>query len=212
MKYRVLSILIKLLIILISRTVRIKVYNRDAIDNLKKEGKRIIFSFYHQELFLLINYINHYKYNRVTILVSPSRDGDIAESVLRRFGFDVIRGSSRRGGLQGLIGIVKSLKNGNDVAFPVDGPLGPPRVVKPGIFIMAKRANAVIVPVASWAVPNVKLTSWDRTLIPVPFGRGCIVFGEPFIPNAPENEDTLINEFQTIQNHVSESARKICGQ
>ncbi len=213
MKYRVISFLLKILIVIISRTVRLKVYNRELIDRIKGDGKQIIFVFYHQELFLLIHYINHYRYNKVTVLASPSRDGDIAEAVLRRFNFDVVRGSSRRGGLRGMIESIMALKNGSDVAFAIDGPLGPPRQTKPGIFLISQRTGALIVPVSTWAVPNFKLSTWDRTMIPLPFSRGSIVFGEPLEWKNFEEEDieALNQRFQKVLDDVSARARELCG-
>lgn len=213
MKFRIISFLLKLFIIFISRTVRLKVYNREIIDRIKQKKKQIIFAFYHQELFLFIHYIFQYKYNRVVILTSPSRDGDIAESLLRRFNFGVVRGSSRRGGLRGMIEIIQAIKNGSDVAFAIDGPTGPPRISKPGILLISQRTDAVIVPIASWAVPNFKLSTWDRTLIPFPFSKACIVFGEPILPENFKNED-IRETNQILQekvNTVSAKAKELCG-
>ncbi len=194
-------------------TVRLKVYNRELIDKIKRDGKQIIFAFYHQELFLFIHYINHYRYNRVAILTSPSRDGDIAEALLRRFNFDIVRGSSRRGGLRGMIESIRALKNGADVAFAIDGPTGPPRQTKPGIFLMSQRTGALIVPISSWAVPNFKLSTWDRTLIPLPFSKGAIVFGEPIEPKnfVKDDIETVSQRFQKVLDDVSARARELCG-
>ncbi len=213
MKFRIISFLLKLFIIFISRTVRLKVYNREIIDRIKKENKQIIFAFYHQELFLFIHYIYYYKYNKVVILTSPSRDGDIAEALLRRFNFGVVRGSSRRGGLRGMIEIMQEIKNGSDVAFAIDGPIGPPRIAKPGILLISQRTDAVIVPISSWAIPNFKLSTWDKTLIPFPFSKACIVFGEPILPDKFKEDDIrLTNQIlQEKMDTLSAKAKELCG-
>lgn len=212
MKYRIISFLLKLIILFVSKTVRLKIYNREILDKIKKEDKQIIFAFYHQELFLFIHYIYYYKYNGVAILTSPSRDGDIAESVLKRFNFDVVRGSSRRDGLRGMIELIQILKNGSDVAFAIDGPTGPPRIAKPGILLISQRADAMIVPISSWAIPNFKLSTWDRTLIPMPFSKACIVFGEPLEPeNFKEDDIRIANQrFQEKLDNVSARAKELC--
>lgn len=211
MKYRIISFLLKIIILFISKTVRLKIYNREILDKIKKENKQIIFAFYHQELFLFIHYIYYYN-NKVTVLASPSRDGDIAESVLRRFNFDVVRGSSRKDGLRGMISMIKTLKNGSDAAFAVDGPIGPPRTVKPGILLISKRTNAVILPISNWASPNFKLSTWDRTLIPIPFSKACIVFGEPLEPEDFKNDDIIAahQKFQIILDTLSAKAKELC--
>lgn len=212
MKYKIISFLLKLIILFISKSSRIKIYNMEVIEKIKKENKQIIFAFYHQELFLFIHYIKYYRYNRVAILASPSRDGDIAESVLKRFNFDIIRGSSRKWGLRGMIEMIKAIKAGSDVAFAIDGPIGPAHKTKPGILLISRRTNAVIIPISSWAVPNFKLSTWDRTLIPFPFSKACIVFGDPITPLDFKNDDihTANQILQEILDSVSARAKKLC--
>jgi len=209
---RFFGFLIAVIIVIISRTVRLRVYNREVLDKLKKEGRRVVFSLWHQEVFLFINYYKlYYNFNRVAVLVSPSRDGDIAKTVLDKFGFDSVRGSSRRGGLAGMIELIKLIKNGKDAAFVVDGPTGPKGVVKPGILLVARRTDAVVLPVGSWASPNIKLFSWDRLLIPIPFSRGCIVFGKPIEPGQLNSDNSLLHDvLQKSQEEVSSKAKQLC--
>lgn len=205
---RLLSLLIKIFVLLIARTVRLKVYNREQIDELKRAGKSLIFVFWHQEIFLLVDYYRHYNHNPVTILASPSRDGDIAEAVLRRFQFGVVRGSSRRNGFGGLIGVIKAIKGGNDVALTIDGPTGPPGVAKPGALYIAQRTNSLLIPVGCWAKPNFKLSlSWDKMMIPMPFSRGVIVFGTP-LQISKGSEQSIQKSYEELQKNIEETSAK----
>ena len=63
-------------------------------------------------------------------------------------------------------------REGKSLVASCDGPLGPYRVAKPGVLILARESG---VPVLPWAVavrPPVRLTRrWDRQLVPLPFCR-----------------------------------------
>ena len=67
------------------------------------------------------------------VLVSHSRDGDFGAAVATRLGYDVLRGSSSRGGVSALRGIARDLRaRGGWIALVADGPRGPRGVCKPG--------------------------------------------------------------------------------
>jgi len=118
--------------------------------------------------------------------VSRSRDGSLVAATLRGLGFaDPPRGSSSRGGASALKGLLRALEDGTTVAVLVDGPRGPAGVAKPGIAALSRLAGIAIQPVAFAARPALRLGSWDRSLVPLPFARVVCAFGEP-IPPQPE--------------------------
>jgi len=83
------------------------------------------------------------------VLVSWSRDGSLQARALGMQGLSVVRGSSSRGGARGLVRVVRRMREGRDAAFAVDGPKGPPGVVKGGIVAAARAAGAWLVPLGS---------------------------------------------------------------
>ena len=115
------------------------------------------------------------------VMVSLSADGQIQNRALAMLGFTVVRGSSSRGGARGLASIVRKLDGGvHDAAFAVDGPRGPYGVPKPGVFLAARRAGAVLVPMGSAIVgAKVFARAWDRFALAWPFSRVSVVLGEP---------------------------------
>jgi len=116
----------------------------------------------------------------IRVAVSRSRDGARIAAVLAALGFgDSPRGSSSRGGAAALRGLVRCVDQGATVAVLTDGPRGPARQSKPGIVGLARAAGCPIVPVTIRARPVLRFGSWDRTLLPLPFARVRVRYGEP---------------------------------
>jgi lysophospholipid acyltransferase (LPLAT)-like uncharacterized protein len=170
-----------------SKTVRIRVVNKQIRDRLVTDGKNLIYAFWHGRQFLLF----HYQRNSgIVIPASESRDGDIQAGILKRFGFNVVRGSSKRKGDRALLGMVEGLRKGKDIALAVDGPRGPIYEVKQGITYLAGKLNKPIVPVSTsakkyWILEKI----WDKYLLPMPFTQGVIVYGEPIVVRGTQEEE-----------------------
>jgi hypothetical protein len=123
---------------------------------------------------------------RTAVVASLSRDGRLQAGVMRRFGFDVLDGSSSRGGLRALAASIERLRAGEDLAVAVDGPRGPCGVVKPGVVYLASRAGVPIVPLsAACASAWYFRRSWDGFLLPKPFSRVVVAAGS--LLTLPEN-------------------------
>jgi lysophospholipid acyltransferase (LPLAT)-like uncharacterized protein len=143
---------------------------------------------------------------RIAVLVSHSRDGSLQASALALQGLVVVRGSSSRGGAQGLVGIVRKLRAGMDAAFAVDGPKGPIGVVKGGVVTAARASDAWLVPVGGAVRSGFVLErAWDRYAIAWPFSRVEIVMGAPIDPESPDAR-ALLEEAITRANIVAERA------
>jgi lysophospholipid acyltransferase (LPLAT)-like uncharacterized protein len=100
--------------------------------------------------------------------------------LLNNFGFDVVRGSSKRKGNKALLGMIAGMRRGKTVAISVDGPRGPLHEVKPGTVYLAGLMKAPIIPVAVSARKNQRFkNSWDRLLIPAPFTEAVVLYGDP---------------------------------
>ena len=170
-----------------SRTVRIQFVNKAVPDRLASEGKNIIYAFWHGRQFLLF----HSHRNTVIVIpASESRDGEIQARILKGFGFDVVRGSSKRKGDRALLGLVDRLRKGKSLALAVDGPRGPIYEAKQGVMYLAGKLNKPIVPVMTsaehfWLLEKV----WDKYLLPKPFTRGVIMYGEAIIVNGISEEE-----------------------
>ena len=116
----------------------------------------------------------------IAALVSEARDGQYLAALARLLGYRLIPGSSTRGGVRALLGAIRALEDGVPIGLTPDGPRGPRRVVKPGVVAAAGRGGALIVPVHAEARPAWRVKSWDRFLVPPPFARVRLAYGEPF--------------------------------
>ncbi len=142
----------------------------------------VIFCFWHGRQAGLFA---HPRPRRVTVLSSLSRDGSLQARILSFLGFVVHRGSSSRGGAEGLKAIVDEIKNGADAAFAVDGPRGPIHRVKEGAVIAARQTGASLVPITTWASSYWSFDrAWDRYRLPKPFARVELRRGERLEPTS----------------------------
>lgn len=183
----VLSFLGWLVISLWSRTVRLRFVNRDIPDRLKAEGKNFIYAFWHGRQFLLFHAHRH---TGAVIAASESRDGEIQAGILRRFGFAVVRGSSKRKGDRALLGMVDGLRKGKNIALAVDGPRGPVFEAKQGVAYLAGKLQKPIVPVITsarhyWILDKI----WDKYLLPRPFTKGVVIYGDPITVNGTAEQE-----------------------
>lgn len=152
--------------------------------SLREAERPFVFALWHSRILPLLF---HHRHQEVVILVSRHRDGGYLVALSERWGYRPVRGSSRRGGEVGLLGVVRSLEEGAVVAITPDGPRGPPEQVKPGAVAAAQHAGVPIVPVAARPSAAWWVSSWDRFCVPKPFATVEIVYG-PAITVRPGRE------------------------
>ena len=140
-KAKLLSLLGWAFVNALGRTLRIKEVNPV---NYKKD--RVIFAFWHGEQFIPCF---HHRNQKVAIMSSLSKDGEIQTGILNLFNYSVIRGSTTRGAQRALVEMIRRIKTGHNGAFAVDGPKGPYHKVKSGIIYLAQKAKKPIIPVSS---------------------------------------------------------------
>jgi len=157
-------------------SLRLRHHGDDALRGWEARGERFILAFWHRHL-LLMPY--SYRGRRISVLVSRSRDGELIARTVNRFGIDASRGSSSRGGAQGLRELLRKAAEGYDLAFTPDGPRGPAGVVQPGVILAAAAMGWPVQPVALAATRCRRLRSWDRFVVPLPLSTVHFVYGEP---------------------------------
>lgn len=161
---------------LLHATMRLEFRGTEHLDEARRHPGQYILAFWHSR-FVMMPYA--YPGDRITVLSSRHRDSELLARILLRFGLDLSKGSSTRGGAAGLLEILRKVKRGYDVGMTPDGPKGPRRRVKVGVVAAARLSGLPIVPVTFSASPAGRLRSWDRTLVPRPYSRGVFVYGEP---------------------------------
>jgi lysophospholipid acyltransferase (LPLAT)-like uncharacterized protein len=135
-------------------------------------GRQFVGAIWHGGLFCAAY---RFRDRGIAIAVSQSRDGDRIDAVLAALGFGPSpRGSSSRGGIRALAGLIRSAQDGRSLGLLCDGPRGPARVAKPGIVSAARATGLPLHPIGIAASPALRFRSWDRVFLPLPFAR--IVF------------------------------------
>jgi len=116
---------------------------------------------------------------RPHVLVSRHRDGRLIGAVAERFGAVMVYASTSRGGAIGLRALLRLLHDGELVMITPDGPRGPRREAASGVAHLAAASGVPVLPCAAATSGHILLHSWDRMMLPLPFGRGALVLGAP---------------------------------
>lgn len=161
----------------------------------------VVFAFWHGDL-LLMPYV-YYRFRaspHANVLISDHFDGQIIAAIMRFFRLGTIHGSSNRNAAKVLIAAMRSLKAGYDIGITPDGPRGPRYEVADGTIVMAQKTGAKVivfscVPSRCW-----RLGSWDKFVIPKPFGRLEFYASEPIGLKGVE--------FETARNTVKSALMK----
>jgi lysophospholipid acyltransferase (LPLAT)-like uncharacterized protein len=155
-----------------------------------------IFCFWHQ---CVLPCTVYFRRTHATIIVSRSFDGELITRILERFGYRTSRGSSSRGGREGLLGLEQVIAEGQPAIFTADGPRGPIYQTKMGPIKLAHLTGARIgafhlEPRRAWT-----MHSWDRFLVPMPFTRIVVSWARwtevprDLAPDAFEAQRELLN-------------------
>ena len=188
---------------LLAGTWRMRIINAEPYLSLVAAGRPVIFAFWHGEMLpLLISHVGQ----RVSLLISEHRDGEIISRIGESFGYGSVRGSTTRGAGRALLGLIRELDAGSSIAVTPDGPRGPARAFAPGALVAAQRAGAPIVPCASHADRAWRLRSWDSFLIPKPFARVTVAYGDPTYVEAASSRDAVA-EAGRFQRLIEEAGR-----
>jgi lysophospholipid acyltransferase (LPLAT)-like uncharacterized protein len=163
----------------------------------------VIFAFWHSDL-LMQPYL-YYRFRKVpkaNVLISEHFDGQIIARIMRFFNLGTIHGSTTRGGAKVLIQGLKSLAEGYDIGITPDGPKGPRYEVSEGVVVMAQKRHAKVivyhcVPSRYWQLP-----SWDRFVVPKPFGRLDFYASEPIDLEGLEMDKAKERVKQVLMTHA----------
>lgn len=186
----------------LGRTIRFEITGRAGWASRRAQGEPVIFVFWHARILPLAHL---HRGGGAVVLISEHHDGELIARIIRRRGFGTARGSSSRGGAQGIRALLKALREGRDLAITPDGPRGPARHMKLGPLIVAQRSGAPIVPVAVGGARVWQMRSWDRFMIPKPFARLRVVYGDPI--HVPRG--TTETEMEALLAHVETEVNRI---
>lgn len=161
----------------VSLSGRWRIVGEAVPDGLLEKGEPFIVAFWHGRLIMMA--FSWRRCDLVHMLISGHRDGQLVSGMMSHFGSKTIFGSSTRGGAAAFIQLARLLKDGEVVGITPDGPKGPRMRANSGVVSLAKVAGAPIVPLTFSSSFSHVFGSWDRFVLPLPFGRGVFLWGNP---------------------------------
>ena len=159
---------------LLHLTCRVRVEGSEQLGGRES----FIYSLWHQSWFLwFVTFVRWHR--RHAWMQHPAAYMKPVHIVLKLMGVRVLLGSGGEEGREAAATLVRLLGQGWSTAISPDGPSGPAQVLKKGVLHIALESGVPVVPDRFEAKPAVRLRSWDRKLVPMPFARIRVVFGEP---------------------------------
>lgn len=177
-------------------TTRWRYENQEAAEAVWAAGGGVIVCFWHSRIPLSPASWPLDRAQEARVLVSLSPDGEFIARAVARLGFPAIRGSSSKkaapdkakGGSAAFRDVLRWIQGGGGIAVTPDGPRGPAEQMAEGSVMLARVSGAPVLLVGLASSPAITLDTWDRTRLPMPFGRGAIVWDGPII--LPRDADT----------------------
>ncbi|MBI4834014.1 MAG: lysophospholipid acyltransferase family protein [Planctomycetes bacterium] len=206
MRERLISFLAFWLIRGISLTISFKTINRSVREQCDRENKPFIYAFWHGRQFLLLGWN---KDRNLMVMTSLSKDGRLQDNILTSLGFRTVAGSSSRGAVRGLVGMIRGIKANHNAVVSVDGPRGPLHRVKEGVIYLAAKTGSVIIPLTSRAkCRHIFEHAWDKYELPLPFTPALVIMGEAI--RVPTDADGTVIEAKRLEleNALNEITKK----
>lgn len=200
------------LVACIGCTLRVRVIHRERERALRSRDIPVIYAGWHQTLFTLIW---HWRWVRGCAMASRSQVGEIVDYVIRLTGSVPCRGGSagrrrQKGGREALEEMAERMRRFHQVgALLLDATQGPPRRAKWGALDLARRTGFPILPYAADAWPRLLLPTWDRTMIPLPFGELRVIIGEPYYVPAETDKHDLRRRAAELGEYIETLEREL---
>lgn len=170
-------------------------------------GQPFLAAFWHGRLFMMSE---AWPYDaRFNMVVSQHPDGQLIAQTIAHLGFGSISGSTTQGGSAVMRAMLRALKEGECVGLTPDGPQGPRMHASLGIVHAARLSGAPILPLAYTARPSRLLPSWDRLMIPLPFSRGIIRWGEPIAIARDASDEKVVETAKLLEDRLNELVHQL---
>ena len=157
---------------------RIDIKGEKYLTNLINSKKPIMVCVWHGRL-LFPSWYLRLKTTNVYAIASRHRDAEIMARILKYWGYGLIRGSTKKGGKEVVKKMANIFKKSGIVAVTNDGPKGPPYIAKAGSASVAIKYDVEIITITGSSTKYWKMKSWDKFMLPKPFGRIQIVVSPP---------------------------------
>lgn len=193
------------LIMLIGKTVRFEVEGWEHFEQIEKDKKIPIYTFWHNRIFIGTYFFRN---RGIVVMTSQSLDGEYIARFIQRLGYGASRGSSTRGGIKALAEMIRVMKEGLPSGFSIDGPKGPKYIAKLGACLLAKKTQNPMIPFVLESKRFWEINSWDNLQIPKPFTRVKVIIEKPIYVSSEANDEELENKRLELQNTLDELVKR----
>ena len=186
----------------IHRILKPDVVGEDAVKKLWAEERQVILATWHDQLLMMPL---GYSGRGAKTLISRSKDGELIARVVEHFEVGAVRGSSSRGGKAAFRELVKLSREPVDLGITPDGPKGPRHQIKEGVVQLARISGRPIVPLAFACSNGHRFQSWDRFLLPYPWGKAVYCYG---VPLYYDDNETIEHFKSRVQMALDDNTRR----
>ena len=205
---------------LVRRTTRWTFEGLDVLRPIQDSGEGFVACAWHSR-FLMASAGWSKMTQKPHVLISKSRDGNLVAYTSKILRVGVIRGSRRakfkdkdKRGAGALRDMVQTIKNGDCIFMTPDGPRGPRMRMGEGPIRLAKLTGAPLIVYGLATSKNKLFNSWDRFMLPLPFGKGHIVFAGPIYVDKNAKEADIERarlEFEKLLNDATQKCDRAMG-
>lgn len=197
---------------LLARTVRWEIEGQVNISKAMVSKRPLLWLFWHEQLSIFVTYLVRFvggeKFTIVTLGGDPR--GDVLSTFAATlgatpYGVDM-QGNPMEGGRK-VLRIIEAMKGGKHSFLAPDGPDGPAFTPKAGASFLARKAEAAVIPVGGFTRAGYALRRWDNYLVPLPFARLHMVFGEPIFINRRDKDEVVTEKIVGALTAVYQQAR-----
>ncbi|MEO1493738.1 MAG: lysophospholipid acyltransferase family protein [Pseudomonadota bacterium] len=206
---------------IVTWTVRWQVEGQENLDAVLARGCGFIPSIWHGRLFMSATFAPPRR--RTVAMISNNRDGDLISAIVWRFGVFSVRGSTYdhakqrdKGGREAFSGAYEELtERAAVVAITPDGPRGPRMRAQAGAAALSIATRCPVLPVTFSVRRGKVMRSWDRFLVPWPFGRGVVIYGPVMDPPEPGNDAAMMDfraRIEAVTTEITARADALCDR
>ncbi len=179
------------------------------------QNTNAIFVVWHSRATMMPFFQHRVLKRKMAALVSPHQDGQIIAHLLKWFHITPVNGSSNENPRQSALELMRALIHGYDLCISPDGPRGPRmRMKKSPIYFASKTGKPIVCACYSSKPCKIASTSWDRTLIPLPFAKGVFALSNPiYVPEGLDDDgvETYRQKLERIANLQAQECDALAG-
>lgn len=192
------------------RTIRWERLGMESYEADIARGVPRLLCFWHEQL-VMMAYMRDWSDHGGGAVVSRHADAQILADHMRGLGIEIIEVGTSDVNVGAIRASVRHLRASKTLAITVDGPLGPAREPKAGALVIASLARLPVSPCAYAVSRSIRLRTWDRLIVPLPWCRGVYSVGQGFMPK-PKMTEAEMAEAQAKLTELIDAQEEICAR